>query len=141
MVHVSTTQPHLTGTRKCLFLLKPQGNLKRESTEYSKNAESTKSIHLWHLAIQINLSLLAHGYSLIFSFYSLGWQTNDYCLVIFDQISYYCFHSTSSKSLRKNSKYQQVRNSGNMITGKAWCMFLHISFLESHVTGGYQNGD
>lgn len=36
---------------------------------------------------------------------------NDHCLVIFDQISYHCFHPTSSRSLRKNSKYQQVRDS------------------------------
>lgn len=28
-----------------------------------------------------------------------------------------------------------------MIPGKAWCLFLLISFLESHVTGGHQNGD
>lgn len=68
---------------------------------------------------------------------------NDYCLVIFDQMSCHCFHSTSSKSLRKNSKYQQVRNSleAQEHTGRAWCMLLHIPFLASHVTGGYQNGN
>lgn len=93
-----------------------------------KNAESTKSIHLWHLAIQINLSLLARGYSLIFPFYALVWQMNDYCLVIFDQIGYYCFHSTSSRSLRKNSKYQQVRDSletpAQEKPGVCFCIFL-----------------
>lgn len=59
---------------------------------------------------KITSACLTLCYSLIFFYYSIGWQMNAYTLVIFDQISYYCFHSTSYKNLGKNSKYKQVRN-------------------------------
>lgn len=63
---------------------------------------------------------------------------NDYCLVIFDQISSYCFHCTSPKSLRENSKFKQARNSletpPQEKPGVCFCVFLFWNHVSQEVT-------